>query len=331
MIVLTDTREWTETLLQDMGPARPAFREDWRDLSVGGLLAAERILWETLEGGPWLALCSISPPPALAGWDYLVVIENAVGSQFDALRTLDSTKLPGSVACLAAGGDAFHGHHGRTWQTLRGNLHLSTICNPDLDAARCGLAMTTLPAVAVLDALDATGPWTEQPGIKWVNDILIGGAKVSGVLTATQSLRERLNALVLGIGLNIAEEPQVEPTPFVSRVACLKNLAADEQVLTVGRLLSEVLAAISARLNGVREEGPEALVDTYRERNLIVGRTVAIWPDHSSAQSSGDTPSQPLALGVVRAIGPDLALLLEGHDEPIRCGRLALQTNHSPG
>ena len=189
--------------------------------------------------------------------------------------------------------------------------------------------MTTLPAVAVIDALDPRGPWSTPPGIKWVNDILIDGGKVAGVLTATQSVRGRLTGLTLGLGINVAATPAVQATPFVPAA---RNLAeccsgSDDGAPTLGGVLLRCLEAISRRLDSVRLHGPDSLIQTYRNNSLILGRAVAIWPDHSNPDATTPGPIEPLAIGVVRAIGSDLSLTLEGHPEPIRCGRLAFHSD----
>lgn len=337
MIILTDTRNGAEQLIGALAgdayqdrpgprPAGPRFLEAWCPVSPSALEESERRLWGAVAAGDSLLRARIEVAPELAGWDYLVVVDDAPGSQYDALRRLDPADLPGSAACLALAGRGFHGHHGRVWQTVRGNLHLSTICDPDLDAARCGLAMTTLPAVAVLDALDTTGPWTREPGIKWVNDLLIEDRKVAGVLTSTQSFRGRLSGMTLGIGLNVAATPAVPASRCVAGAGCVNELFAGPvgQTPTAGALLREVLQALSARLDTVRSRGPAELIDHYRVRNLVIGRQVAIWPDQAQNLPGAADAHEPVALGVVRSIGPDLSLTLDGHFEPIRCGRLAL-------
>jgi biotin-(acetyl-CoA carboxylase) ligase len=334
LIILTDNREEAAPILTDLAPVcdssslsaglrDSAFVEKWRDISSSQLTPAEQLLWAGLSGSAQLSRCEINAKPELNGWDCLVIIDEAIGSQFDALRDLDPAKLPGSVACIASVGSGFHGHHSRSWQTQRGNLHLSTICDPDLDAVTCGLAMTTLPAVALIDTLLLQGPWVDTPGIKWVNDILIADCKVAGVLTATQSYRGRLTGLTLGLGVNVETTPSVSPTPFVPQAGSLAGFTAGGEKSTVGSVLSGCLIAIWRRLESVRQQGPAELIQAYRDHSLILGRRVVIWPDSSSLGDQTLNPTEPLAVGVVTDIGPDLSLTLDGHSEAIRCGRLA--------
>ncbi len=332
MIVLTDNKEWSNRLLAELiqGPAEDFPRGNWRDLSPSQLHQSEQLLWASLGNNTPLHRCEIATVSGLSDWNYLIVIEEAAESQFDILRRLDPAKLPGSVACIAITGHGFHGHHARSWLTRRGNLHLSTICDPNLDAASCGLAMTTLPAVAVVDTLSALEAWSSEPGIKWVNDILIDQKKVAGVLTATQSLSGNLTGLTLGIGLNIESAPDVSDTPFVPRAGCLAEFNTSAACPTIGNILGECLRAISTRLIQVRNDGPKQLLQAYRDRNLIVGRRVIIWPDNAESSPAAGTNQAPLAEGVVLAIGPDLSITIEGLAEPITRGRLAFAPNPQP-
>ncbi len=72
-----------------------------------------------------------------------------------------------------------------------------------------------LPVVALVDAVRAVTGGALRPGIKWVNDVLVDGRKIGGVLTSTQTQGDRVSAVLLGIGLNVATAPPVPPTPFV--------------------------------------------------------------------------------------------------------------------
>ena len=70
-------------------------------------------------------------------------------------------------------------------------------------AARC---RTDHPAggVAVAEAISAVCP--ERVGIKWPNDLLIGGRKVCGILTETRMAMGRIDSVIVGVGLNVNME-----------------------------------------------------------------------------------------------------------------------------
>jgi biotin-[acetyl-CoA-carboxylase] ligase BirA-like protein len=316
MLVLADSTATLDAVLA--GAARPARAK------AADLPQPERDLWRMLGPGPEVRRLELNEP-RLAFWPRAVLVGRADGSQYDILKEALAPD-PGPhcpVASLALEGRRFHGHRGRPWTARPGNLHLCVALAPGAPASRLGLALTMLPAVAVVDALRAVSDGALQPGIKWVNDILLDGRKVGGVLTGSQAQGSRLDLVVLGIGLNVAEAPRLEPTPFVPAVTCLRDEPGGEDV-ELGMLFKALLAALATRYLALLSEGAAGLFAAYRDASLIVGRRVRIWPE---GLDDGRPPANwppPLAEGVVREIRPDLSLRLEGRPEPVTQGRLAL-------
>ena len=326
-IVLTDVPELAARLC-GCDPAAAAVGEPIAPDRPGDRLG---VIWNALA--PRRTGYRLAGPPTGAvrtgsgDWDLLVVIDAAPSSQFDVLRDLAGRPhgLPAAVAAVALTGDGFHGHRGRSWSAARGNLHLSLGCRLDLPAASCALALTAVPAVAVIDAVRAVAPTLPAVGIKWVNDILASGRKIAGVLTATQSERQRVTSAVFGIGLNVAQSPEVVPTLFVPQVGCLHDLPGARSV-TLAAVLTATMAAVSRRLVELARIGPEPLLAAYRTDSLVVGQRVRVWAEGLADSDDPRTLPPPLAAGRVAAIGADLALLFEGQQRPITQGRLAFET-----
>lgn len=299
---------------------------DLRRMTLGagdsGSNSFERHLSQALfrSGDP--PLMSSTQPVGDPGsfWTSWYLAAEASVSQYDTLRKVvgDGPDLPGHVVCLALSGRGFHGQLGRTWEAMPGNLHLSLAVRCDLAASTCGLALTMLPAVAVVDALAELAPPGSLPGglgIKWVNDILIDGRKMGGVLTSASSQDGRIGSFVLGIGLNVGLAPAVSPTPFTPGVTCLKDhFSLPGNGLRA--VLEMVLGAVAHRFQELCDQGPGPLLASYRSASLILGREVEIRPD--------DHGSGPVRRGRVMAIGPDLALTMTDSPEPVTSGRLVL-------
>ncbi|SFE34484.1 biotin--[acetyl-CoA-carboxylase] ligase [Alteribacillus iranensis] len=93
------------------------------------------------------------------------------------------------------------GRLGRKWESPPGSgLWFSLILRPPIPPQEAP-QLTLLTAVAVTEAVtEATGL---QPQIKWPNDILLNGKKVAGILTEMQSDPDRIQAVIVGIGINI--------------------------------------------------------------------------------------------------------------------------------
>jgi len=298
----------------------------WIEATPSALTPADATLWKSVGGGERLWIRTAGVPASIRFWSRIFVVASAPSSQFDALRDGAASTLepPGPVACLAITGRGFHGHRGRSWAALAGNLHLSVaLPRPDVPA-RHGLALTILPAVALCDAVLASGGGAIRPGIKWVNDLLVEGRKVAGVISTTQSQGDRLELAVLGIGLNVERTPQVAPTPFTPEVGALRQFAGGE-TLTLSRLFWAMLDALPRRIEQLAAHGPAPLLDAYRRASLALGRRVRVWEEGIDEVAPPGFWPPPLARGIVREIGEDLALRIEGRQEPVARGRLAFE------
>lgn len=93
------------------------------------------------------------------------------------------------------------GRMGRVWFTPPGAaLAMSLILHPS-ESERAHPARTTgLLALSLSDSLRSLGL---HPQIKWPNDVLINGRKVAGILVEATWTGETLEALVLGMGVNV--------------------------------------------------------------------------------------------------------------------------------
>jgi BirA family biotin operon repressor/biotin-[acetyl-CoA-carboxylase] ligase len=63
-----------------------------------------------------------------------------------------------------------------------------------------------------------------QPSIKWPNDVFIGGKKVAGILTEMRCEVDKVNYVVLGIGVNVST-----PSPFLEKMTGGIGTSLDEQ------------------------------------------------------------------------------------------------------
>ncbi len=276
-------------------------------------------LWSSLGGAA--NLIAATNVQADNFWDYLCLVNHAVDSQYDLLCNLpgNSPLEASNIACLAVAGDGFHGQHGRPWRTEPGNLHLSVRMPVDLPTVQVAPAMMMLPAVALIRTLDDLGGPGPSAGIKWVNDILLNGHKVGGVLTYARSCQNRLAAVTFGLGLNLVSAPALPPTPLTRGATCLLadwGSAAGGLAVVLPRLLDH----LAQLMNQVKTEGPADVISAYRERSLVLGRQVGIWLEEADSQLD----DQPDLTGRVTAVEDDLSLRLQGHRAPVTSGRLAL-------
>lgn len=193
------------------------------------------------------------------------------------------------------------GRQGRAWESPSGNLYASTLVRlRPSDPAAATLALVA--AVAVEEAVrlflsnrhagesrglvrQARAPLQGDPGfrrgdgllpgdglcLKWPNDLLIDGAKLSGIL-----LERAGDAVVIGIGVNLAHHPDLPDRPATS-------LAAHDAPVDPGTFV-EVLAEAFARWLGLwRGEGLDPIRRRWLDRAHPTGTALtARLPDGSS-------------------------------------------------
>jgi len=271
-------------------------------------------LWEALV--PGRTAHAVKGPEAVAGWETGFLVAAPDHSQFDALRDATATSpLKERVWCLAAAGTGCRGQHGRSWQAVTGNLHLSIGLPASPRITQLGAVLNALPAVVACDALVTLLPDGPAPAIKWVNDLWLAGAKVGGVLTGVRQ-RTGGGEVFLGLGLNVSVTPFFIVDRFTPRATCLGDHVPQPPGLA--EVLSAVLQATTNRWEELDRSGVAPLLAAYRDACAVIGRRVSLWPD------TDETPAAPLAAGRVAGIADDLGLVLEGQEEILRSGRLAL-------
>lgn len=104
------------------------------------------------------------------------------------------------------------GRHGRVWQSPAGNLYTSTIVRPHpADPPPATLAMV---AALALHQVVSAYAGDDRIMLKWPNDLLLDGAKLSGIL-----LESANGAVIVGFGVNLAHRPEGLDRPTASFAA----------------------------------------------------------------------------------------------------------------
>lgn len=94
------------------------------------------------------------------------------------------------------------GRRGRSWSSPPGqSVYMSIGLKPDFAPDRASM-LTLVMALSVLRALEQVCG-TQDVLIKWPNDIVINGRKVCGILTEMHLAGERIDHVVIGVGVNV--------------------------------------------------------------------------------------------------------------------------------
>ena len=160
---------------------------------------------------------------------------------------------------VALAQDEGRGRQGRAWSSLEGNFTGSTIIQlrPD-DPPAPGLSLAC--GLALIEAVDAVAPGAATL-LKWPNDLLLGQAKLAGIL-----LERSGDRIVAGFGVNLAEAPAIEG----------RATASLDRVITPQAFVP-ILAASMARLIGLwRASGPSSFGRAWLARAHALGTALSI-------------------------------------------------------
>lgn len=148
---------------------------------------------------------------------------------------------------------------------------LSVILRPDFlpqDAPKC----TLMAAVAVVKAVEkATGI---KAGIKWPNDILYEGKKFVGILTEMNAEMDKINYVVIGMGINVNFAPE-DFTEDVRTTAVSLSMIKGEKVSRLA-LLCEVLQQLEDAYRTAREKGFAQILESWRQYSVTLGQEVNV-------------------------------------------------------
>lgn len=126
---------------------------------------------------------------------------DSVGSSNDeAMRLARGGAVHGTVVC-AREQTAGRGRLSRQWHSPVGNLYLSIVLRLDAVAEHVA-QLSFVTALAVADTVDHVSGGAVEIALKWPNDVLIRGAKVSGILVEIAE-----GVAIVGIGVNLRHAP----------------------------------------------------------------------------------------------------------------------------
>ena len=168
--------------------------------------------------------------------DWQVKVLSRVGSTQDIVMLAAQDGDPEGYTVQAMTQVSARGRHGNEWEAPMGNIYLSTLLRPECDMVRVG-ELAFMVAVALYRTLvQYIDTDKHDVTLKWPNDILVDGRKISGILLESNIEEGALNGVVVGIGVNILVAPEkavflqdVSGTPvFVNKVRDVMLLELDK-------------------------------------------------------------------------------------------------------
>lgn len=164
------------------------------------------------------------------------------------------------------------GRLGRKWISPSGKgIWMSIILKPDIEPYSVG-SITLLGAASVYKALENMSIDSQ---IKWPNDILIDGKKISGILTEMNAELNRINYLVMGIGINVNLDQEDIPEELRDKATSIK--IKEGQAIDRKKLLANIVNEFEGLYKSFINEGNNSkAIDICRENSATIGKEVKI-------------------------------------------------------
>ena len=271
-ILRTEPTEYVsgEALCEKLGVSRSAI---WKHIE------SLRSLGYTIEAFPHRGYRLIDSPDKLLSEELMwnlhteligkqVLSYEVVASTNDVAYDLGKKGTREGTVIVSEGQTKGKGRLGRSWVSPKGKgIYLSILLRPTLPPQSIP-KLTLLAAVSVARAIrEVTGL---TPQIRWPNDLLLNGKKVSGILTEMSAEQDRVHFVVVGIGVNVntaaeflpGEETslKIETGNFISRI----------------RLAQSLLEAFDTLYRDFKEGKTDEALEECRKLSAVLGTHVTV-------------------------------------------------------
>lgn len=262
-----------EELGQALGTSRTAV---WKHIT------ALRREGYRIESSPGKGYLLVSAPDSLLPEEIKAGLRTSLlGQQIAYHRELASTQDAAKALAAQGAGEgttviaetqaAGRGRVGRGWASPPGGVYLSIILRPAIKPSEA-LRFPLIAGVAAAQAIEQlTGL---KPGLKWPNDIILEGRKAGGILTEMSAEIDRINFIIIGMGINV----NTERTRFPEEIRGIATSLREECGKEVSRLklVQEILAQLESLYQDFQVSGFEPIRVRWKALSNTIGARVSI-------------------------------------------------------
>ena len=163
------------------------------------------------------------------------------------------------------------GRRGKTWISPPGGIWMSVILRPEIPPHRAS-QLTLVTGVVVAKTIKEE--LNIDVGIKWPNDILIGKKKVCGILTEVNATLDKVNYLVVGIGIDMNVDVPMLPSDLQKGATSLKNELDTE--INGALLVQRFLLNFENIYNDFKDGKFPEILDEWRAMSSTIGTSVEV-------------------------------------------------------
>ncbi|MEE8404809.1 MAG: biotin--[acetyl-CoA-carboxylase] ligase [candidate division Zixibacteria bacterium] len=228
-------------------------------------------------------LTFLSPTDALSSTEILYYLKTKIiGKPMASFKSLKSTNdLASQMAAGCTGeGEVItsekqtlgRGRLGRSWHSPeKVGAYVSIILRPKMSPDKA-------PGLSIMTALAAAETFEKYcPGkvkIKWPNDILLGNRKVAGVLTELFTKQNKINYVVVGIGININQKQTDFPQTIRKLATSLRQVSGKK--INRAELTAEFLEHFEKEYKSYPKSQLGGSLKRIRAYSSLLGQTITL-------------------------------------------------------
>ena len=199
-----------------------------------------------------------------------VVTIDSLASTQDWLRIKAQSGAAEGAVVVALEQSSGRGRMGRGWSSPHGGLWFSLLLRPSLPLK--GLPkLTLLFGVVMAEALGNIGV---KAYLKWPNDVLLEGRKVCGVLMEASVEPDRVEYVLVGIGINA--NFMISSLPRETQYNSTTLLESLGRPVDRCGLLAQILERAEYWYRYVQREGFSLVIEAWKSRSSTIGQTVTV-------------------------------------------------------
>ncbi len=162
------------------------------------------------------------------------------------------------------------GRFQRKWSSPTGGIYFSLILRPTIPPLEMG-KINLLAAVSLAETMREL--YALPTKIKWPNDVLVRGKKISGILTEMNTKVDKVNWVILGIGINANFEVKKLGKTMIPSTSLKEEL---KRRIFLKELLQRLLGRLERNYLKLKKEGFGWLLERWRTFSDTLGRKVKV-------------------------------------------------------
>ena len=189
---------------------------------------------------------------------------DTASSTMDIARDLARKGCPDFTVVIAENQTSGRGRMDRKWWSPEGGLYFTLVMRPDIPPVMSPLVNFGTAFVLARTLRKFCGV---EARVKWPNDILIHGSKVSGMLSEMESAGDQVSFVNIGIGINMNNDLPPD-LPFATSIKTISGKTCSRKAF-----LSEFLDRLEKRMH---QQDLANVITEWKSCSATLGRQVRI-------------------------------------------------------